>query len=182
MLNLFNGDCLQEMKKLVDGSIDCIVTDPPYGVNFKNDFYDDSLENVLKLMPLWFEQWYRILKTNSFLYVFVGVKTLHNWIQTGINCGFTYKNIIATRSFNNGSIRASNNFGFQFQPILVFSKDSGRKLNQVDFIPTSLAWYNDKRNPNPKPYTYDYPNWIKTDWAFASAKEQINLFIQMRKM
>lgn len=170
MLNLINGDCLQEMKKLVDGSIDCIVTDPPYGVNFKNDFYDDSLENVLKLMPLWFEQWYRILKTNSFLYVFVGVKTLHNWIQTGINCGFAYKNIIATRSFNNGSINAPNNFGFQFQPIIVFSKGSGRKLNQVDFIPTSLAWYNDKRNPNPKPYTYDYPNWIKTDWAFASAK------------
>ena len=170
MIELYNGDCLQEMKKLADNSIDCIITDPPYGVNFKNDFYDDSLENVLKCMPLWFEQWYRLLKDNSFLYLFVGVRTLHNWIQTGINCGFTYKNIIATRSFNNGSIRAPNNFGFQFQPIIIFSKGSGRKLNQVDFIPTSLAWYNDKRNSNPKPYTYDYPNWIKTDWAFASAK------------
>lgn len=24
------GDCLEEMRKIPDGSIDCVITDPPY--------------------------------------------------------------------------------------------------------------------------------------------------------
>lgn len=168
--NLYNDDCLKIMQQFKDNSIDCIITDPPYFVGFKNDFYDDTPELFEQKVPKWFFEWERILKDNSFLYVFVGVKNLHKWIMEGINAGLTYKNIIATRSFNNGSIRASSNFGFQFQPIIVFSKGSGRKLNEVNFIPTSDAWFNDKRNTNPKIYTYDYPNWIKTEWAFATAK------------
>ncbi len=173
-INLYNDDCLKIMKTLSDNSIDAIITDPPYGVNFKNDFYDDSEESVLSIMPQWYKQWFRILKDDSYLFLFVGVKTLHHWIQCGIDVGFTYKNIIATRSFNNGSPTPKNNFGFQFQPIIVFSKGNGKKLNEVDFIPTSVEWFNDKRNKNPKPFTYQYPNWIKTEWAFASAKRANN--------
>lgn len=169
-VKLYNGDCTEIMKELPDKSVDCIVTDVPFGVNFKNDFYNDDKDYVFEHAPIWFSQWKRILKDNSFLFVFAGVRTLHKWISAGIEAGFTYKNIVATRSFNNGSIRAPSNFGFQFQPIIVFSNGQGRKLNQVDFIPTSASWFKDKRNPNPKPYTYDYPNWIKTEWAFASAK------------
>lgn len=29
---LLNGDCLKVMKTLPDGSIDCIITDPPYNL------------------------------------------------------------------------------------------------------------------------------------------------------
>lgn len=32
MVTLIHGDCLQEMKKIPDGSIDLVLTDPPYGV------------------------------------------------------------------------------------------------------------------------------------------------------
>ena len=31
MQKIINGDCLEEMKKLEDESIDLILTDPPYG-------------------------------------------------------------------------------------------------------------------------------------------------------
>lgn len=31
--SLINGDCLEEMKKMADKSIDLILTDPPYGIN-----------------------------------------------------------------------------------------------------------------------------------------------------
>ena len=30
MINLIHGDCLEEMKKLPDGSVDLTVTSPPY--------------------------------------------------------------------------------------------------------------------------------------------------------
>ena len=169
-IELYNGDCLEVMKTLNDNSIDAIITDPPYGVNFKNDFYDDSVDSVMENMPKWFEQWYRVLKDDSYLFLFVGVKTLHIWIQCGIDNGFTYKNIVATRSFNSGAVIPKNNFGFQFQPVIVFSKGKGKNFNEVDFIPTSTEWFKDKRNKNPKPFTYQYPNWIKTEWAFATEK------------
>lgn len=169
-MTLLQGDCLEHMKQVPDKSIDCIITDPPYGVDFKNDFYNDSEEAVLKEMPGWFNEWYRILKNDYYLFIFVGVKTIHHWINEGIAAGFTYKNIIAARSFNNGAINPKNNFGFQFQPILVFSKGKGKPFNEYDFIPTSEAWFKDKRNKNPKPFTYQYPNFIKTEWAFATVK------------
>ena len=169
-MTLLQGDCLELMKQVPDKSIDCIITDPPYGVGFKNNFYDDSEEAVLKEMPGWFNEWYRILKNDCYLFIFVGVKTIHHWINEGITAGFTYKNIIAARSFNNGAISPKNNFGLQFQPILVFSKGKGKSFNEYNFIPTSEAWFKDKRNKNPKPFTYQYPNFIKTEWAFATAK------------
>ena len=28
---LINGDCLEVMKSIPDGSIDCVLCDPPYG-------------------------------------------------------------------------------------------------------------------------------------------------------
>ena len=170
MINIYNGDCLELMQLLDENSIDCIITDPPYGVSFKNDFYDDSQENVFSNVPNWFKEYYRILKPDCYLFMFVGVKTLHLWIQAGIDAGFEYKNILATRSFNNGSHTPKNNFGFQFQPILLFSKGKGKDFNKVNFIPTSEEWLKDKRNKNPKPFTYEYPNWIKTEWEFATEK------------
>ena len=88
---VFNGDCLPLMKQVQPESIDLILTDPPYGVNFKNEFYDDSKESVLGAMPEWFFEWYRILKDDSYLMLYVGVKTLHHWISAGIKTGFNFK-------------------------------------------------------------------------------------------
>ena len=31
MINLMLGDCLERMKEIPDGSVDLILTDPPYG-------------------------------------------------------------------------------------------------------------------------------------------------------
>lgn len=36
-VTLILGDCLQEMKKLDDNSVDMIFTDPPYGHNNNNN-------------------------------------------------------------------------------------------------------------------------------------------------
>ena len=32
--NLYLGDCLEQLKKLPDNSVDSVVTDPPYGLEF----------------------------------------------------------------------------------------------------------------------------------------------------
>ena len=175
-MKLLNVNCDILHKQLKDNSIDCIVTDPPYFVGFKNKYFNDNPDLFETKVPQWFKEWFRVLKQNSYLYIFVGVKTIHKWILAGINAGFEYKNIIATRSFNNGSVTPKNSFGFQFQPILVFSKGKGKPYNKVDFIPTSEDWLKDKRNKNPKPFTYEYSNFIPTTITFATEKRSTKNF------
>ena len=42
---LINGDCFEELPKILDNSMGnfCIVTDPPYNIGFKYDVYKDNL-------------------------------------------------------------------------------------------------------------------------------------------
>lgn len=55
---LFHGDCLEEMKKIQDGSVDMVLTDPPYGLT------QQPWDNVIPFEPLW-EQLNRICKRNA---------------------------------------------------------------------------------------------------------------------
>ena len=41
---LINGDCLEELKKLDDGSVDLLCTDPPYGYGFMGKHWDTFQE------------------------------------------------------------------------------------------------------------------------------------------
>ena len=150
-----------------DGSCDCIVTDPPFGVGYKQTFYEDEQEVVYERVPKWYKEWFRLLKDNSYLFLFVGVKTIDKWICEGKNAGFEFRNIIATRAFNNGR-KLNNNFAFVLQPILLFSKGKGRDFNKVNFFHSSAEWLNDARNKKKAAFSYQYPNFIMPDIAFGT--------------
>ena len=38
---ILHGDCLDKLKELDENSIDCLVTDPPYGINFMGKSWDN---------------------------------------------------------------------------------------------------------------------------------------------
>lgn len=42
MIDLRKGDCLELMKSIPDGSIDMVLTDPPYLINYKTGFRKKS--------------------------------------------------------------------------------------------------------------------------------------------
>ena len=58
MIQLINGDCLEEMKKIPDGSVDMVLTDPPYGTTAC------KWDTVIPLEPMW-EQLKRVIKPNG---------------------------------------------------------------------------------------------------------------------
>lgn len=60
------GDCLERMKEIPDTSIDCIITDPPYGVLNKSNCNWDS---IIDLEKMWSEL-YRIIKPNGNIILF----------------------------------------------------------------------------------------------------------------
>jgi site-specific DNA-methyltransferase (adenine-specific) len=41
---IINGDCVEVMKTLPEGSVDLIVTSPPYGVGIVYDVHEDDVE------------------------------------------------------------------------------------------------------------------------------------------
>ena len=58
MIELYNGDCLKEMDKIPDGSVDLILTDPPYGITAC------KWDSVVPFEPMW-EQLNRVIKANG---------------------------------------------------------------------------------------------------------------------
>jgi len=57
-MNLMLGDCLELMKDIPDGSVDMILTDPPYGTTAC------KWDSVIPFEPMW-EQLKRIIKPNG---------------------------------------------------------------------------------------------------------------------
>ena len=52
------GDCLERMKEIESGSVDMILTDPPYGTTAC------KWDSIIPLEPMW-EQLKRIIKPNG---------------------------------------------------------------------------------------------------------------------
>ena len=60
---IYNEDCLEGMKRIPDGSVDCIVCDLPYGTT------SCSWDSVLPFDKLW-EQYHRVLKMGGVVLLF----------------------------------------------------------------------------------------------------------------
>ena len=62
-IKLLQGDCLERMKEIESGSVDAIITDPPYGTTAC------KWDSVIPLEPMW-EQLKRIIKPNGAIVLF----------------------------------------------------------------------------------------------------------------
>ncbi len=64
---IINGDCIEVMKTLPEGSVDLVVTSCPYGVGIDYDVHDDDVEfEDYKIFSRdWLLQVYRVLKDDG---------------------------------------------------------------------------------------------------------------------
>jgi len=86
---LYEGNCLQEMKKLPDNSVDSIVTDPPYGLSFLGKKWDYDVPSV----EIWREA-LRVLKPGGHLLSFAGSRTYHRMAVNIEDAGFEIRDQI----------------------------------------------------------------------------------------
>ena len=122
-MHLYNGDCLEELRKLEDNSVDSIVTDPPYGLGFMGkqwDTFDNSQfgkageegENDLKvkknfnILPRyntdglydftkdWAAECLRVLKPGGYILSFAGSRTYHKICMGIEDAGFEIRDQI----------------------------------------------------------------------------------------
>lgn len=82
---IYNEDCLEGLKRVPDGSVDCILTDPPYmylkGQKLERPFDEDKL----------FAEFDRIVKPTGFVVLFGRGESFYRWNTKLIGLGFKFK-------------------------------------------------------------------------------------------
>ena len=62
MIQLYRGDCLEEIKKIPDKSVDLVLTDPPYNIG-KADW--DKITGYVDWCAAWLKECARVSQRNG---------------------------------------------------------------------------------------------------------------------
>ena len=126
MINLMHGDCLELMKTIPDGSVDLVLTDPPYGT-VKGAALDGwksqttEWDNVLDFKVMWSEI-NRILRKKGKCILFSQEPFTSDLIKSAIsNVPFSYRCVWIKDHFANSLIAKKAPVSY-FEDICVFSK------------------------------------------------------------
>ena len=88
---LMKGNCLERLKELEDGSIDAVVTDPPYEIAFMSKSWDNS--GIAYSSELWNEV-FRVLKDGGHVISFCATRTIHGMTTAIEKAGFEIRDMI----------------------------------------------------------------------------------------
>lgn len=108
---LMQGDCLERMKEIPSGSVDMILTDPPYGTTAC------KWDSIIPLEPMW-EQLKRIIKPNGAI-----VMTASQPFTSILTCSnlkmFKY-DLVYEKSHSSGHLNANRMPMRKHESILIF--------------------------------------------------------------
>ena len=79
-VELFQGDCLELIKDIPDGSVDCIITDPPYMSTMQHNGAMTDFADLEIMRPFFYQlgsEFDRILTSRGTFYIFCDWKTYH---------------------------------------------------------------------------------------------------------
>ncbi len=149
--SIYLGDSLVLMKDIPDGSIDLIVTDPPFAIDFKakRSNYNRSQDKVLEgyneipreryyeFTVGWMREAYRILKDTGSMYVFSGWTNLKDILNAIDDVGFiTINHIIWKYQFG---VFTRRKFVTSHYHVLFVVKDEKKyKFNKIEHYPEDV--------------------------------------------
>ena len=137
MIDLRQGDCLELMKNIPDGTIDLTVTSPPYD-NLRT--YNGNIDQwCFEKFQRIAEELFRITKDGGVVVWIVADATI-NGSETGTSfkqalyfkeCGFNIHDTMIWRKPNAGSVGALNRYENVFEYMFVFSKGKPKNVNII---------------------------------------------------
>ncbi|MDN6290945.1 MAG: ParB N-terminal domain-containing protein [Tetragenococcus koreensis] len=154
---LIQGDSIIEMEKLEDSSIDLVITDPPYGIDYSSNYskYDDyvtkhtiandsELTETIGLLDKSLEVLYKKTKENAHVYIFTSWKVYPEFKEV-VSKYFDVKNMIVWNKGNASMGDLEGSWGNQHE-LVIFATKGRRKLNTRKFdiininrVPTTKA-------------------------------------------
>jgi len=138
---IYNKDCIIGMKTIPDETIDLVVTDPPFAINFKakkanynrtasrvlSGYNEINVEDYYKFTNNWMRQVKRVLKKSGSMYVFSGWNNLKD-ILTALDVnGFTTINHIIWK-YQFGVVTAKKFVTSHYHCLFVCKNDKMRKF------------------------------------------------------
>ena len=155
---IYNEDCMEGMKRIPDGSVDAVITSPPYNINKKYGSYRDNLEmnDYLIFLENVFREVYRIMKPQSNFMLNVGKYIDENGNAVPLQyilfpmlekLGFKFRQDIVW--FFSGGLSATKKLSGRYENIMWLYKDD--YYFDLDSIRVKeWAAYDKRNNPNGK--------------------------------
>lgn len=154
-MNLLHGDCLELMKSIPDNSVDLVLADPPYGMNFVSNYRKEKYNKIQNddsffLSDELLKNIYRITKNNSHLYVFCSFHLIGEF-KHALGKFFTVKNVIIWEKNNTSMGDLSGDYAPKYEMIIYCHKgrrtlNGGRDPNIIKYKRTG-----NKNHPTEKP-------------------------------
>ena len=133
---IYNEDCLEGMKRIPDGSVDMIVTDPPYLMNYKTGRRKDKshrFNDVIlnddneQLITDYVKECYRIMKEDTAMYLFCSSNKV-DFFKRELEKLFSIKNMIIWVKNNHTAGDLESAFGRKYEIVFLVNKGQ-RKFN-----------------------------------------------------
>ena len=127
---LWHGDCLELMKNIPDGSVDLVLTDPPYGIDFQSNFRKNKfnkIENDIAVNAEFLDECKRVLKDTGAFYCFTRWDVYPSWIEQ-IRKRFKVKNCIVwfKRGGGLGDLKKGYIYNHEF---IIYCAEKNHRLN-----------------------------------------------------
>ena len=143
---LILGDAIEQLELLPDKSIDCLITDAPYGIDYQSnrrvvnpqlDKIAGDTNEAFALLDKVCEILSRKIKDNSHLYFFTSWKVECEFRRI-ISKYFEVTNVLVWDKLNHGSGDLEGNYGERYEQIIFASK--GRRILNGDSEDNILAY------------------------------------------
>lgn len=148
----FLGDSYEILKRLPAGSFDCCITDPPWSTYDRDE---DLTANQDDLLPI-FREVFRLLKTDSFLFVITSSIDLHHYQTELPKIGFKIQNypLIWFKDSTITHGRRNYEYARDYEPIILAVKGNPLLTSSTE-ISSILNYrnlhYTKMIHPNEKP-------------------------------
>lgn len=156
--NVYFEDCVDGLRERVeDDSVDCVVTDPPYGVDVditgsqgrtqeqkhRGDVENDSLEDALNVFDSVLTETAQVLKSDGLLYIFASWKTYPEFVELIKKHGFTvYNCLVWVKTDTTPFSSYEGRYQYQHEFIIFAGWEDARELNQT---PSDVMEYTEAR-------------------------------------
>lgn len=133
MINkVFNEDCLSGIKRIDNKSIDLVLTDIPYGMDFQSSRRKEKhlkIQNDIDVnwFPDWIKEIDRVSKDDAHLYIFCSHHKV-DFFKSEIEKFRKVKNILIWEKNNHGSGDLLGDYAPKYEMIL-FCSNGDKKLN-----------------------------------------------------
>lgn len=158
---LYHGNMLDMLEVIEPNSIDSIITDPPYELNFMNKGWDNS---GIAFQPDTWKKCYEVLKSGGYLLAFGGSRTFHRIACAIEDAGFEIRDTIMW--LYGSGFPKSMNIGLALDKKNgVESKVIGKAIGNINAMPdgrpsrSQIAWESTPKEYEIKEATNEWKGW-----------------------